>query len=112
MPTLADAVEGSTYVIQISLYKEDASPVVPNAALWSMRDNYARVVNSRQDVPLVPATAMTIVLSGDDLAYEPNSKSMRSVTVTGTYDGDYGTDLPVAEEFSFSIRPLTGIPDA
>lgn len=111
MPTLEDAVEGSTYILLLSFRNESDVVIVPNDAKWSMYDNTGAVVNARQDVALTPATVMSIVLSGDDLLYEKNSMSMRAVTVTGTYDGVYGTGLPIAEEFTFSIRPLVGIPD-
>ena len=111
MPALTDAVEGSTYIVRLEVYREDGAAVVPNEAVWSLRDNYNQVVNNRDEVPLVPATTMTVILSGDDLVYERNSKSIRAMTVTGTYDGLYGTDLPIAEEFTFSIRPLAGVED-
>jgi hypothetical protein len=112
MPTLDDAVEGSTYVVIVSFVDEAGSAMVPATALWSLRDNTGAVVNSRSNVALTPATAMSVVLSGSDLVYEPNSHSLRTLTVTGTYDGAYGNNLPIAEEYSFNVRPLVGIVDA
>lgn len=109
MPTLDDAVEGSTYIVQVAFKDEVGDAMVPVSAEWSMRDNTGAIVNSRSAVPLTPATAMNIVLNGDDLSYEVNSQSMRVLTVTGIYDGDYGANLPIAEEYTFSIRSLEGV---
>lgn len=106
-----DAVEGSTYVVNVTFKDEDGVSMVPATAMWSLRDNYGEIVNARNNVPMVVASTVSIVLSGADLAYEPNARSNRTLTVNGTYDGTYGTDLPIAEEFTFGIRPLVGVPD-
>lgn len=107
-----DATEGSTYVVNVTFRDESGETMVPVTAEWSLRDNYGNIVNSRSAVSIIPATTVSIVLSGADLSYEPNSRSMRTLTVTGTYDGDYGNDLPIAEEFTFNIKPLSGVTDA
>lgn len=109
---LEDAVEGSTYIVNVTFKDEAGESMVPVTAEWSLRDNTGAIVNSRTAVPITPASTASIVLSGADLAYESNSKSMRVLTVVGTYDGTYGANLPLAEEFSFGIRPLEGIVDA
>ena len=110
--SLEDAVEGSTYVVNVTFKDEAGDSMVPISAEWSLRDNTGAIVNSRTAVPITPASTASIVLSGPDLAYEPNARSLRVLTVVGTYDGVYGHDLPLAEEFSFAIRPLEGVIDA
>lgn len=108
-----DAVEGSTYIVNVTFKDEAGVTMVPATASWSLRDNYNKVINSRSNVSISAlATTVSIVLSGDDLQYEPNSKTFRILTVKGTYDGAYGNDLPIAEEFTFNIKPLVGITDA
>lgn len=107
-----DAVEGSTYVVNVTFKDEAGESMVPVGASWSLRDNTGTIVNSRSAVPLVPASTVSIILSGADLSFEPNSMSQRILTVTGTYDGTYGANLPIAEEFTFRIRALEGIADA
>lgn len=112
MATLEDAVEGSTYVVQVTFKDEAGESMVPVGASWSLCDNTGSIVNSRSAVPITPASTVSIVLSGADLSFELNSMSQRVLTVTGTYDGAYGSNLPIAEEFTFGIRALEGVADA
>lgn len=109
---MEDAVEGSTYVVNVTFRDEAGESMVPVSAEWSLRDNYGNIVNSRSAQSIIVASTVSIVLSGADLAYEPNARSQRVLTVQGVYDGDYGNDLPIAEEFAFAIRPLVGVTDA
>jgi hypothetical protein len=110
--SLDPAVEGSTYILSFGCSNEAGTPIIPVTAAWSLHDNSGDVVNGRSEISLsVLSTIMSVVLSGADLAYDPNSSNARVFTVKGTYNSSYGSGLPIAEEFSFAIRPLTGIPD-
>jgi len=106
------AIEGSTYVVTSQFKDEAGTTVVPISCSWSLRDNYKAIVNSRSAVALTPATTVTVILSGADLAYEPNARTMRTFTVTGVYNGVYGNNLPLAGECTFKIDPLVGVTDA
>jgi hypothetical protein len=108
-----DAVEGSTYVVQVTFKDEAGVTMVPADASWSLYDNYQQIVNSRADVTITPlASVVSIVLSGSDLSYEPNARSMRTLCVKAHYDGTYGSNLPLKQEFSFNIAPLVGVTDS
>jgi hypothetical protein len=108
MSTLTEAVEGSTYVVTVTFRDEAGVTMVPSSAEWALRDNTGAIVNSRSGVALTPASSVSIVLGAADLIYEENSSSMRTLTVEAIYDGTYGNNLPLADEYTFSIRPLVG----
>ena len=108
---LTAANEGSTYIVNVSFYNEDSEAMVPTTMEWSLRANYQQIINSHVNESITPATTVTIVLTADDLLYEENSSTMRVITMVGTYNSSYGTGLDIAEEFTFNINPLVGIPD-
>ena len=109
MATLTEAVEKSTYVVTLSFTDEAGAAMVPSSCQWSLRDNSGGIVNSRSSVATVVATAISIVLSGEDLVYEKNSRGIRTLTVEAVYDGAYGSNLPLNEEFTIPIRQISGI---
>ena len=116
MPTKLSekAVEGSTFTIRAEfnevLPDGTKTPVIPNAPLtWSLRDNDGNVINSRSAVVLTPAAIVDIVLSGADLALINNHPVKRFVTITGTYNGVAGNDLPLIDEVNFQIYNLVGV---
>ncbi len=116
MPTKLSekAVEGSTFTIRAEfnevLPDGTKTPVVPNAPLtWSLWDKDGNVINSRTAVPITPAVSVDIVLSGADLALTANHPVKRFVTITGTYNGVAGNDLPLLDEASFQILNLVGV---
>ena len=116
MPTkLSDkAVEGSTFTIRAEFYEKlpdgTRNPIVPNAPLvWSLKEKDGTVVNSRSAEPLTPASSVDIVMSGADLALSGNHPVKRFVTITGTYNGVAGNDLPLIDEVNFQIYNLVGV---
>lgn len=116
MPTKLSekAVEGSTFTVRAEfnevLPDGTKTPFVPNSPLtWSLRDKDGNVINSKSAEPLVPATSVDIVMMGADLALTDNHPVKRFVTVTGTYNGLAGNDLPLIDEVSFQIVNLVGV---
>jgi hypothetical protein len=105
----SDAVEGSTYIVTVSFADETGATMIPVSATWSLRDNNQAIVNSRSNVSMTPATSVSIVLSGADLDYEANSSTLRILTVQAVYDGSYGSNLPLVDEYTFNIRPIVGV---
>lgn len=109
------AIEGGTYGILVSFWEKadpdaDPSPFTPNAGLkWSLWDRHKNPINGKTDQALTPATSVTIVLTGDDLALV-GGPSKRYVTVEGTYNGILGNDLPLVNEVEFPITNLVGKP--
>ena len=109
------AVEGSTFGIRaefIVKLPEGDTPIVPNAPLtWSLRDKDGNIINSRDDVPLTPASSVDVVLTGADLALPNNRPEERFVTINGTYNAVYGNNLSLVDEVSFQITNLVGEPN-
>jgi hypothetical protein len=112
MATLDElADERGTYAVRITFADEDGAAVVPNSGLtWTLTDALGTVVNSRTGVALTSASTVTVVLSGADLALNSSYEGRRRVLlVQGTYSGDLGSNLPIKQEFEFSIRDLVAV---
>lgn len=103
------AGEGSTYVVTATFYDEAGILIEPTAVEWELTDSDGTTINSRTGVSETPASTITIVLSGADLAIVANDDLIRVITVTATYDSTNGDDLPLIEEIKFKIRDLTGV---
>lgn len=100
------AVEKSTYAISVSFFDENGVAVTPKSVLWTLTDLAGMVVNGREQVVAVPALAVDIVLSGNDLALGTDTKQQRLVVIEATYDSTLGNDLPLNESIVFPIDPV------
>ena len=109
------AQEGSTFVIVVNFIEKDSdgvsTPVIPNDGLtWTLMDAEGNIINSRSSVPLEPAESVDIVLSGADLALDGSYPEHRYVTIEGTYDSLFGSNLSLKNAVSFQIENLLGVP--
>jgi len=107
-----EASEESTAVFTVGFEDEDDQPVTPNSIKWKLTDASGVVVNSRNDVVVSPATEINIVLSGDDLVMSAGfSGDARKlyVTIYGTYNSTYGSNLPYNHQFDFPVANLVAI---
>jgi hypothetical protein len=114
MPTdlSVDAIEESTYVITAAFTDEDDNPVAPNTGLvWHLTNPDGDIVNSREDVSITPATTVTVVLQGDDLAIASDIEK-RIFTIEGTYDSTLGAGLLLKDAARFNVVSLVYFPDA
>ena len=103
----AKAVEESTYIVAVgAFYDEDGTAVTPATFTWTLSDQDNDTVNSRAAVVATAASAIDVVLSGDDLAMPDESKPWRYVTIEYTYNSDAGTGLPGKQLIGFEIVPL------
>ena len=103
------AAEDGSFIIQATFKDEDDVAVIPNAGLiWSLTDKDGTVINSREDVSIVSASTINIVLSGDDLQIvdQDCSEEERRVIVEGAYDGSLGSDLPIKSVAVFMVVNL------
>jgi hypothetical protein len=107
---LVSADEGGTYIVPITFTDEDGVTMVPDSVVWNLLDDSGNVVNSRSNVSITPATSVTVILSGDDLVYD-SFRTKRYLTISGTYSGTYGSNLPIVKEFVIPINHLSGIGD-
>ena len=109
----AHAVEKSTFAVLVSFFDETGQPVVPNNIIWTLTDAKATVINQESQVAVsVPAATVTILLEGDDLAFQDDEigpTAKRLITVEADYDSNLGSGLPFKEQAEFFIDNLTVI---
>lgn len=110
MTDLADALEESTYVITVPFVDEDGAAVVPTSATWTLSDDRGNIINSRENVAIVVAASVDIVLSGADLALQGSDDSgNRRFTVKATYNSGLGSGLKLNKEVSFDVTDLVNV---
>ncbi len=106
------AVEKSSYFVTVSFKDEDGVAVVPKSATWTLTTEDGTVVNSRDEFSISPASEVTIVLSGDDLAlstgFSGNAEN-RVLTIEAVYDSDLANDLPLRDQLIFPVYNLLAI---
>jgi len=102
------AVEESTYIVTAAFTDEAGTAVVPSAITWTLTDIDGTVINVRKDVVVaVPAESINIVLTGDDLVV--SGSRTRIVTVSATYNSDYGTGLSLKAAATFNLENLVSV---
>ena len=110
------AQEGSTLGIVAEFTEkrtdiEETVLITPNAGLtWSLTDLDGNIINDRDEVELVSASSVLIVLSGNDLALSGGYPAERCVTVEGTYNSVLGNNLTLKDAMVFQIENLVGVP--
>jgi hypothetical protein len=104
------AGEKSTYIVTATFKDEDGTLVVPSLIAWTLTDEAGTVINSRSDVSvLAPASVISILLSGLDLALQVGETAGtvgRVVTVNAEYNSTLGSGLPLKGEVRFYIDNL------
>jgi len=110
--TITDtANEKSTFALELAITDENGDPLTPNTLTWTLTNLAGNVINERAGIEFAtPASTVTVVLTGDDLALPERADPLRVVTLEGTYDSDLGNDLPLKEEVQFTIRNLVKAP--
>lgn len=103
------AMEQGTYIVTVAFTDEAGAAVVPNAGLnWTLTDLAGNVINSRNAVVISPASSISIILHGDDLAVT-TADTLRLITVQGTYDSSLGVDLELKAAAQFKIEQLVAV---
>ena len=108
-------VEESTGGITAHFKDEDDQSFTPVTATWTLTDESGSVINSRENIVIASlATNNTIVLFGDDLAFqsgESGNAVSRKLTIKGTYNSsDFGNGKPFNDQLTFPIFNLTAVP--
>lgn len=102
------AEDSSTYGAEFTLYDSTDQTVTPNTVKWSLYDANGNIVNSRNAVNVSPASPVTIVLTGDDLAVTGADEDVRYLRIYGTYDGSLGNDFAYSEELMIIVNGQHG----
>jgi len=103
------AIEGSTYTIEVTVKDETDTAITPETISWKLTDEPGSVIiNNLDDESATPGNPTKITLSGDDLQILTTEKNYayRKLSVWGTYDSSYGTDLPFQGDVVFKLRDL------
>lgn len=106
------AVEKSTFAVDLAFTDEDDAAVAPDSVLWTLTDEDGNVINDREDESETPGSTMTILLSGDDLAFqagESGESVWRVLTIEATYTSDLGARLPLKDSLKFPLRNLVAV---
>lgn len=112
MPTklTVKANEKSTFVIEARFADENGAAVTPNSGLvWTLTDAAGKVINNKASVAIAPASTVTIVLSGNDLAAGQLDDLRRVLTIEGTYNSSLGNNLPLKDQAEFSLYNLVAV---
>lgn len=104
------AYEGSTAQATVTFKDQDASTFTPKTLTWTLYDGAGDVVNSRSAVSITPASTVSVVMSGADLAMndETLDREVRTIKFEGTYDSGSYTDLPFALPLRFFLKNVEG----
>jgi hypothetical protein len=102
--------ERSTVVFTFDFTDETGAAVIPTAATWTLTDETGAVINGRSAVVLVPASSVSVTLSGADTALRsPGDDGLRRVAVQATYNSSYGTGLTLNREAAFTVVSLAAV---
>ena len=109
MPTVltAKAADKSTYKITATFKDSAGTLVVPDSVVWQLTNLRGRTVNSRTGTTVTPASAIDIILSGEDL--DAKDGQGRVLTVEAVYDSDEGNNLPLKDEAMFEVEDLLNV---
>jgi len=101
------AIEKSSFVIRCTVRDANQALVTPTSMVWTLSDTKGRIINEKEDVPVVdPSSVEDILLYGEDLALEQRNNRMRIFTMLATWSGSYGESIPVRKAVRFEIKDL------
>jgi len=86
---------------------ETGEYVIPDELGWKLTDEAGTVISSAPDV--TPATSVTVVLSGVDLALTTASMPQRKLLVEWTFSSDLGDYIPAKHEIVFTIDDMAAV---
>jgi hypothetical protein len=106
------ADEGSSFYLQFSFLDEQIPPVafVPDTLFWALTDMNGNAINSRSSVTVsVPASTLSIALTGADLNLAGNDIGARLITIWGTWtSGTFGANQTLLFQAQFNVQPRVG----
>ena len=100
--------EKGTVILQATFADEDGQAATPSSVTWTLTDAFGTIINNRDGISVTPASTITIVLTGDDLAVLDPKSLRRYVCVTAVYDSSAGANLSITDEYEFELKDLKG----
>lgn len=86
---------------------ETGEYVIPDSLSWTLSDDAGTVISSAPTV--TPASSVTVVLSGADLALATASMPQRRLLVEWTFSSSLGDYIPAKHEIVFTIDDMTAV---
>jgi predicted pyridoxine 5'-phosphate oxidase superfamily flavin-nucleotide-binding protein len=106
--TVMPAEKGTAKVTVASFKDESGTAVTPIAITWTLTDRLGNVINSRSAVSVTPATSVSFLLTGNDLAIGINGKQ-RVITIAATYNSTLGSGLVARAQAYFTIEDMVAL---
>jgi len=106
--TTMPAEEATAKVTVSGFTDESGASVTPSAIAWTLTDRASNIINSRSAVSVTPASTVSFLLTGDDLAVGNNGRR-RVLTISAIYDSSLGTGLVAREQAYFSIEEFVAV---
>lgn len=105
-----EAYDRGSYAVNLSFTDSSGDSMTPTSIKWWLTDHKGAIINLNSSVTVTPATAVTILLQGDDLDYTDGYR--RILTVNCEYNtlvnGSAVTGIPVRESAEFAIKRIIG----
>ena len=108
---IGEAKEKGTFTVPVTFKDEAAAAETPTTITWTLSRTTGEVVNSRSAVSVTAGSAITVTMSGDDLAVlsDDNEVPTRVLTIEITYDSTYGNALPQKNQDTFTVKRLVAV---
>lgn len=106
--TVMPAEKGTAKVTVASFKDESGTAVTPSAVTWTLTDRLGNVINSRSAVSVTPATSVSFLLTGNDLAIGDNGRQ-RTITINATYSSSLGSGLTARAQAHFTIEDMVAV---
>lgn len=106
--TVMPAEKGTAKVTVASFKDESDTAVTPTAITWTLTDRLGNVINSRSAVTVTPATSVSFLLTGNDLAIGDNGRQ-RTITIAATYNSTLGSGLIARAQAHFTIEEFAAV---
>lgn len=102
-------VEKATAKVTVGPFTDESdNTVIPLTFTWTLTDKRGNVINERSAVSVTPASTISFLLKGDDLAVGSNG-TQRVLLLEWTYNSTLGTNLPGKEQVLFRISDLVKV---
>lgn len=88
-------------------YDETGETVTPDTVQWTLTDTNGRVITTQTGI--TPATTITILITGEQLALPDPLLIKRHCLVEWTFTSTLGAGIPDKNQIEFNIQELTAV---
>lgn len=99
--------EGAAKVVRVLFIDSAGAAFAPDSLSWSLYDSRGLAVNSKEDVPLTPGSAVDVVVPGTDNSAGTDGEARRLV-VRAKYTSTAGAGLDIVLEVKYPVAEVAG----